>query len=79
VRNASEAHGQLVSNIQSIFMKPTDFSPHFWQPEAHGDLRFSLNRIAPSNVFYLPLARQFTPVGDIKKLAPSINRSGCPN
>ena len=29
VRDASEANGQLVSNIQSIFMKPTDFSPHF--------------------------------------------------
>ena len=29
IRDASEANGQLVSNIQSIFMKPTDFSPHF--------------------------------------------------
>lgn len=27
VRDASEAHGELVSNIQSIFLKPTDFSP----------------------------------------------------
>lgn len=27
VRDASEAHGQLVSNIQSLFMKPADFSP----------------------------------------------------
>ena len=27
VRDASEAHGQLVSNIESIFLKPTDFSP----------------------------------------------------
>jgi hypothetical protein len=27
VRDASEAKGKLVSHIQSIFMKPTDFSP----------------------------------------------------
>jgi hypothetical protein len=27
VRDASEAHGQLVSNIQSIFLRPIDFSP----------------------------------------------------
>ncbi|HEX3472961.1 MAG TPA: NIPSNAP family protein [Silvibacterium sp.] len=27
VRDASEAKGQLVSNVQSLFMKPTDFSP----------------------------------------------------
>ncbi len=27
VRGASEANGPLVSNIQSIFLKPTDFSP----------------------------------------------------
>ena len=27
IRDASEARGQLVSNIQSIFLKPTDFSP----------------------------------------------------
>jgi|SRR5277367_6584431 len=27
VRDASEANGPLVSNIQSIFLKPTDFSP----------------------------------------------------
>lgn len=27
VRDASEAHGQLVSKIESIFLKPTDFSP----------------------------------------------------
>ncbi|HTD54711.1 MAG TPA: NIPSNAP family protein [Silvibacterium sp.] len=30
VRDASEAHGQLVSDIQSLFLKPTDFSPHFF-------------------------------------------------
>ena len=27
VRDDSEAKGQLVSNIQSLFLKPTDFSP----------------------------------------------------
>jgi hypothetical protein len=27
VRDASEAHGDLVRDIQSFFMKPTDFSP----------------------------------------------------
>jgi len=27
VRDASEARGQLVSNIQSLFLRPTDFSP----------------------------------------------------
>ena len=27
VRDASEAKGQLVSNIQSFFLRPTDFSP----------------------------------------------------
>ena len=27
VRNESEAKGQLVGNIQSLFLKPTDFSP----------------------------------------------------
>jgi len=27
VRTASEANGKLVSNIQSLFLQPTDFSP----------------------------------------------------
>ena len=27
VRDASEAHGELVSDIQSFFMRPTDFFP----------------------------------------------------
>jgi hypothetical protein len=29
VKADSEANGPLVSNVQSFFMKPTDFSPHF--------------------------------------------------